>query len=243
MNVIKKTTTLTLFAILMLFAISAWADTVMEQKETVYVDGQEKANMKTVMTYGEGYMRSDTPKMNASMIMNFKADKVYMIQHANKGYIEAPISMLMGMADSKEKSAPKAAATPAFKKTGKKEKINGFACEQLLVTSSDGASMEVWVTKAINNKKITEVYKKLMKFGATQNPQASERSKSMEEVLNSGFPIRTVETRGNQKHIMEVTAVKEKKSNPATALPPKGYSPMSPQQMFQAPGGAAPVAP
>ncbi|MGH8047345.1 MAG: DUF4412 domain-containing protein [Chthoniobacterales bacterium] len=169
-----------------------------------------------------------------SSIVNSKTGATVSLIHAQKVAMELP----EGTFDAIKKSASQGEKPKLdLKPTGKKETINGFACEEY-TGKINGMDVAFWVTQEVKEQKETlDQISKLMGGDATfQGALANGEA-------FPGFPIRTVmKTPQAGKMTLTVVSVKSEDVPDSTFEVPAGYRTMNMPKM-QLPGGGAPAVP
>jgi hypothetical protein len=135
--------------------------------------------------------------MKSAFIVDTPAKTMYVVMTAMQAYMEIKLDDAPKSAANKEK--------PTVTRTGKKETILGYACEQIIV-SYGGKETEIWATKGLG---------RFVQF----DPETGGSGAAWERVLagEDMFPLRVIEmdSKGKQVSRMETTAI-EKKSLPDT---------------------------
>lgn len=149
----------------------------------------------------------------------FRGDKqvLWIINDAEKSFLE------LSLKDEREKETKSTESSRAkVKKTGKKETILGYPCEEIII--EDGNE----VTQLWGTAKLGDFYGELMKsFGQIDGKDAAASSSSWERELEALklFPLKIVsKENGKITQTQEVTKI-ESKSIPASTFDvPKGYA-------------------
>jgi hypothetical protein len=170
-----------------------------------------------------------------SSIVDSKTGTVTSLMHEQKMAMQLP----EGTFDSIKKAgeAEKGKSKPELKPTGKKETINGFACEEYL-GKIKGMDVTFWVTKEVKNQK--EILDQLSNLSGGTDPFQGALA-SGEDF--PGFPIRTI-MKTPELGTMTMTVVSIKNEDvPDSAFDiPADYQAISMPKM-QLPGGGAPAVP
>lgn len=224
----------TVFMAVMLFSQSAWAMWVIEQQQTL----ENGMQVRTVMSFGADAIRTDMPSQQMSTIMNFKTNKVYMLQHAQKIYLEMSMDQMKqevkkGMKDSFKSNKNDVVATKA---TGEHKTIAGYDCEKIIMMKNGKNIGEIWITSKLESKKIMQVYKKFFELTGAQDAGSNDAIlKGLSESIDKGFPMMSkFKDDKIGESISRVTKVVKKKDDPSYFMPPKGYNLM---KMPVMPGG------
>lgn len=117
-------------------------------------------------------------------IVDFKAGKITSLLHAQKMAMELPASAL----ESAKKAAGASEAKPDLQPTGKKETINGYACEKY-TGKVQGYDVVYWITKDLPEQEA--VLRPLEKLSGNAHPFQAALASGADF---PGFPIRTIIT-------------------------------------------------
>ncbi len=187
----------------------------------VVVEGQ--APMKTTLQFGQGKARIDAGM--ASTILLPKEGKTIMVMPSNKTYLVMP-----GLAEMAQKviagKREEPEETPRVTRTGKKETISGFACEQVILTKADGSREELWVSR-----EAPEMEGVVEEFGNAMGPlfgegRAAWRKWNKEHPDLAHFPVRQTgfDAAGKETHRSTVQSF-SREPVPASAFePPADYT-------------------
>jgi hypothetical protein len=196
--------------------------------------GPMPGKMEMTITASGDKARVDMGKQISS-IVDSKTGTVTSLMHEQKMAMQLP----EGTFDSIKKAgeSEKGKFKPELKPTGKRETINGFACEEY-VGKIKGMDVSFWVTKEVKNQK--EILDQLSNLSGGADPFQGALA-SGEDF--PGFPIRTVmKTPELGKMTMTVVSIKNEDVPESVFDIPAGYKTMSMPKM-QLPGGGAPAVP
>jgi hypothetical protein len=159
------------------------ADLTLVQK----IDGVGQ-DMETTTNIKPGKMRVDTSA--TVVIMDLKTGSLTSLMPAEKKYMKIPSQMAQVVFDSMKKSqGDQTPAPPVPTPTGKKETINGFACEEYNFTYR-GSKGTLWLTTALPGY---QAALQEMAAAFTQGPMAAMvKNIGVDFTALPGFPIRTV---------------------------------------------------
>lgn len=206
-----------LVATLCAFAVSAFAqfEGEIEMRLTSAAGGEGamkwfvgKQAVRTEMT-----MSAETMTMQIASLMKFSnPNALYIINDKSKSYSEIDLKEMEKMAQAQGLKRPQ--ETYHVQKLGK-EKILGYDCDHLLITSAD-SEIEMWVAKGLMDY---ETFKKI-----NQNAQPDGIQKALREADALGMPMRQIMNKGTaQETKMEVVKI-SKTPLPASIFEiPKGY--------------------
>lgn len=180
----------------------------------------------------------ESPAQKMTVTMKIKGDKVRMdgnpdlttlidvksgdtknLMHSQKKVMAIP-GALIKQIQAHQSAGKSADKIPAPKATGRKETINGYACEEFEI-DAEGSKIQVWLTKDL--PAVQRVMSDLAKLSADTDP--------LKGVLNSekleGFPMRTViQPDSGGKATVTVVALNEEPLPDADFEVPKGYEPV-----------------
>ena len=212
---------------LMLLSQLAWGAWIIEQKQTM----GKGIMVKSVMTFGDSAIRTDIPDRQSTTIMDFAKKKIYIIQHAQKMYMEMPLNMMKENVKKNlaEKRKNQAGDVIATKSTGEHKTIAGYDCEKIIMAKNGKKVGELWITSKLSKKSILKLYKKFFNLTGAQEPNSNDAVlEGLKKGLAKGFPMRSVfkDEQGNEAS-SEVTAIKQKKMAKSFFMPPKNYKKMA----------------
>lgn len=165
-----------------IFTIQAFADlTIVQKLETP--DGDKVTGDITIYA-ADSKTRVDMGK-EMSTISDDATKKVTTLMHSQKMAMEMPATVVEQMKQQMEASGANDLTAESFKSTGRKETINGFACEEYEFTVN-GQKIASWFAKELKEKgDIADAFKKL---SSSSNPMAA--SMAQFDAM-PGVPIRT----------------------------------------------------
>ncbi|MFQ5769323.1 MAG: DUF4412 domain-containing protein [bacterium] len=206
--------------------------------------GGESEEQKEIIYLRSNMMRIDEPDENQTTIIRLDKEFLWHIDHNAKTYTQVSFKqMRQGMQDVQRimQEAMKN-MTPEqrqmmenmgmkmpgmsppkhyqLKKTGKKEKINGYRCEQyLLVKGDQNETEEWWVTKDLGS--FQNFGKMLAKMFAGMSGGMTAAVEAMAKL--EGIPIKTIEKEGDEVRISKVTKITKASVNKTQFEVPEGY--------------------
>lgn len=136
------------------------------------------------------------PGMTMSVLMNTTSKDVTMLMPQNKMYMQMNLNTMPVPPDMNDQDAD-------FKKTGKKETILGYVCEQVVI-SQENREVEMWVTKGLG---------KFVQANLNPRAQSPLMKKLEKELTDQGyFPLRTIARAadGSEEMKMEATSIDKK---------------------------------
>jgi hypothetical protein len=114
----------------------------------------------------------------------------------------------------------------SVKATGKKETINGFACEEYEAYEDGELTTRYWLAPSVSTKAFDEYQKELSHWLEGTGPLAANRLREWEHVRDHGFPIKVNRVKPDQGKLSfdrEILRIEEKSLEQALFLPPKDY--------------------
>lgn len=237
---------LTLFAVVTLFATAAHAGWLIKQKQ-----GQGPAGQMEMITYfGDEAIRTEQPGSNMAIIINLKTNRMYMLIHHKKAYIEVDIDQMNKAMDAQRKMMGKEEKSDVkitIDKTKKKETINGFPCQKVVVKDNGQPIADLWVSKKLSDPELMKTYRKMQEVGGPegQGPNTS-LAQAVKQIAEIGFPVKIVyHNKKGQTQESVVTEAKKKAFDAKQFTPPKGYTKTTMQELMQGmgQGPGAPNAP
>jgi len=171
---------------------------------------------KALLYFSDYRFRTDHQEGGLSTIMDFKGDRLVMIDHQSKRYVEVKLSQWeKEVARRLKKESP--GVKPKEKKivvrrTGRTAVINGFQTEQIEILAEGELIEENWVTRDVEMKEGREIYEKLRPYG---------------------FPIlikdHTITYGLGAMDRVEVKKIEKKELKDEVFLPPAGYQKIIPE--------------
>jgi hypothetical protein len=222
------------------------ADIYMKQKEhtdatqTMGITQPAKDVVSEIWITDKGF-RSDAPEHSTIMLAN--EQKMIVINHNAKTYMEQPLTMdeMMGAGGEKQTPEEKAAMNQMMQKmmkmdtavteTGEQKTINGWKCRKYIVKINSGMGAitnEVWATEDLKVDK--EVYDQLTNRALASMPGLQDSVASMRKEMEKikGVQVLTVSNfmMMNQPHktTTELLELKEKKAPRNIFDIPAGYT-------------------
>lgn len=194
---------------------------------------------KVVYYFSEHQFRTDHDDAGLSTIMDFKGDRLVMIDHRSKKYVEVKLSQweketakqlkkeFPGMKKSKERRI-------SVRATGRTAVINGFSTEQVEILADNERIEENWMTRDVEIKQIQKVMDRVAQgFSKEFRTEMKEGREIYEKLKPFGFPIlvRDYETSFGLGAIdrVEVKTVEKRELEESLFHPPAGYQEVVPE--------------
>jgi len=201
------------FSLLTFFVLSFAVNAqIFEGKVTLSIFDEESGNLKPLEYFTNGKDAAfSIEEQGMSVTLMMKEEKVIMVLHPMKMYMEMPI----GEGDMKADST---FDENSITKTGETKTINGLSCEKYLIKSKEEGDMIAWFTKEIGGFF-------LFKLAGKENngPQLFAEMKD----LATQFPVLILKKAGDKEtKVLELTKY-EMMDVPASMFEiPEGYKSM-----------------
>jgi hypothetical protein len=205
--------------------------------EQVMRDGEGNAS-KVFITFSENKFRTDHPGGGMTTIIDFQGDRMVMIDHRSKQYVEIRFSQWeKEVSERLKKSAPDTKAKSRkilVKKTGETAIINGFQAEKVEILVDGKLVEENWVTRDVEMKEIEKVMDRVAQgFSKEFRSEMKEGREIFEKLKPYGFPILIKDysmTYGlGGIDALEVKKLEKKELKDEVFLPPSGYQRIIPE--------------
>ena len=165
-------------------------------------------------------------------MIDFEEDRMVMIDHLSKHYVEVKFSQWeKEVAERLKKSVPgiqPKSRKIVIKKTGGTPTLNGFGTEKVQIFADGELIEENWVTRDISLKEMEKAMDKVaLGFSKEFKPEMKEGREIYEKIKAFGFPILIKDysiTQGlGGVDVLEVKKVEKRELKDEVFLPPKGY--------------------
>lgn len=149
---------------------------------------------KAVLYLSDYRFRTDHQERGMTTILDFRGDRLLMIDHRSRSYVEVKLSEWeRDVAKRLKKEFPGIKPKErkiVVRKTGKTAVINGFQTEQIEVFADDELIEENWVTRDVDLKEIESVMDRVAQgFSKDFRREMKEGREIYEKVKPYGFPI------------------------------------------------------
>jgi len=210
------------------------AGVVIEQR----VRDREGNASKVIMYFSESRFRSDHPNGNLTTMIDFKEDRMVMIDHLSKYYVEVKFSEWeREVAEKLKKSIPDIQPKRrkiVVKKTGEMPTLNGFQTEKVQILADGELIEENWVTRDVALEEVEKVMDKVaLGFSKEFKTEMKESREIYEKIKTFGFPILvkdyTIAHGLGGVDVLEVKKIEKKELKDEVFLPPKGYQRVIPE--------------
>lgn len=210
------------------------AGVVMEQ-----VMRDREGNPSIVFIYfAENKFRTDHPDGGMTTIIDFKRDRMVMVDHRSKQYVEIKFSLWeKEVAEQLKKSAPSIKSKSRkieVKRTGETATLHGFRTEKVQIFADGELMEENWVTRDVEMRDVEKVMEKVaLGFSKEFKSEMKEGREIYEKLKPYGYPILvkdytiTYGLRGID--VLEVIRFEKRELSDEVFLPPSGYQRIIPE--------------
>jgi hypothetical protein len=205
--------------------------------EQVMKDRDGRAS-KVVLYFSDYQFRTDHAEGGLSTIMDFKGDRLVMIDHRSRNYVEVRLSHwekevakqlkkeFAGMKKPKERQI-------SVRRTGRTAVINGFSTEQVEILADNERIEEDWMTRDVEMKEIEKVLDRVAHgFSKDFRSEMKEGREIYEKLKPYGFPILVKDYSISHGlgaiDRLEVKKVEKRELKDDVFLPPLGYQKVIP---------------
>lgn len=185
---------------------------------------QGAQTVDVVMKIKDGKIRMD-PNPQMSVIIDAKTGESKNLIHLQKKVFTLSAEMVKKMQEAQMGAQPAAGPVDPPKPTGKKETINGYACEEY-ETSLNGTKLQIWLTKDL------PAAQRAMADLAALAPDSDPMKSLLKSGELPGFPMKTVINSPSG----QVSTVTVKSLNEDT-LPAEDFTVPSDYEPVSLPGG------
>ena len=193
---------------------------------------REGRGSRVTLYFSGDRLRTDDVDNGLTTVMDFKGDRMLMVDHRAKNYIDVKYSQWeKEVAERLKKNLlptqPKSRRI-VVRRAGETATINGFRTEKIEVFADGEVIEENWVTRDIDLSEIEKVMERVSKgFSAEFRSQMAEGREIYEKLKPYGFPIVVKDYAITQgvaaMDVLEVKKLEKKELNEEIFLPPKGY--------------------
>ena len=203
------------------------------------VRDRDRGPSKVLIYLSDNRFRTDHQEAGQSTIMDFKEDRLVMIDHRSKRYVEIKLSKWekeVAKRLKKESHVVKPKEKKiVVRRTGQTAVINGFQTEQIEILADGELIEENWVTRDVEMKEIEKVMDRVAKgFSKDFQREMKEGREIYEKLKPHGFPIlvkdHTLTYGLGAIDRVEVKKIEKKGLKDEVFLPPAGYQKFIPEK-------------
>jgi hypothetical protein len=205
--------------------------------EQVMRDKEGNAS-KVFLYFSENKYRTDHPDGGMATIIDFQGDRIMMIDHRARCYVEIKFSQWeKEVAERLKRSTPKIKMAPRkiiVKGTGETATINGFRTEKVEIIANGELIEENWVTRDVDLKDVEKVMERIaLGFSKQFKSEMKESREIYDKLKTFGFPILVKDytiTYGLKAiDVLEVKKMEKRELMDEIFLPPSGYQKIVPE--------------
>ena len=212
----------------------ALAGVVVEQM----VRDREGGPSRALLYFSDHRFRTDHQEGGLTTILDFTEDRLVMIDHRSKSYVEVKLSQWEREVAKRLKQEfpgvkPKERKI-TIRRTGRTAVVNGFETEQIEIWAGSELMEENWVTRNEETKEIEKVMDRVAQgFSKDFKLEMKEGREIYEKLKSYGFPILIKDytmTHGlGGIDRVEVKKMEKKELKEELFLPPAGYQKIIPE--------------
>ncbi|OGP96704.1 MAG: hypothetical protein A2157_15870 [Deltaproteobacteria bacterium RBG_16_47_11] len=227
---------------LALLIVVLWLEAPVESLAGMVVEqvlrDREGNPSKVLLYFSDGLFRTDHPASGLTTIMGFREDRLVMIDHRSRNYIEIKLSQWeREVARRLKEEIPGIMLKERkiiVKRTGRSTVINGFQTEQIEVWAEGELIEENWMTRDVKLTEIEKVMDRVAQgFSEDFRLEMKEGREIYEKLKPYGFPILIKDyttTYGlGAVDRLEVKKIEKKELEKEVFLPPAGYQRIVPK--------------
>jgi hypothetical protein len=202
------------------------------------VRDQNGVPSKTLLFFSGTQFRTDHQERGLTTVLDFKEDRLVMIDHRSKNYVEVKLSQWeREVARRLKKESPGVKPKEReiiVRRTGKTAVISGFRTEQVEILAGGELIEENWVTRDVETKEIEQVMDRVAQgFSKDFRREMKEGREIYEKLKPYGFPVLIKDytmTYGlGAIDRVEVKKIEKKELKEEVFLPPPGYQKIVPE--------------
>lgn len=202
------------------------------------VRDREGSASKVFMHFSKDKFRSDHPNGSLTTIIDFGEDRMVMVDHLSKRYVEVKFSRWeKEVAERLKQSVPVPQSKSrkiVVEKTGETAVINGFQTEKVQIFADGELMEEDWVTRDVVLGDVEKVMDKVvLGFSKEFRTEMKEGREIHEKIKAFGFPILvkdyTIAHGLGGVDVLEVKRIEKRELKDDVFLPPKGYQRVIPE--------------
>jgi hypothetical protein len=201
------------------------AGTVIDQ-EMIDIWGKRSGSF---LFYSKKKLRIDQKDGKLSTIMDFKRDRIVILEHGSESYIEYRFTQWQEQVFQK---APRQKGHEKreirIEPTGAEKEINGFETTGIRVFIDETLFQDTWVTRDVNLEDMLETMEEVSRLSGSSKADVREKEEIYRKIKEWGFPILTTEYRRyagkTLQEITEVLSIETRRLDSSLFAPPQGYT-------------------
>ena len=214
----------------------SFAGVVIEQ----VMKDREGRPSKVLLHFSEDQFRTDHPESGQTTIIDFRDDRIVLVDHPSKSYVDVRFSQWeKEITQRLKKSTPEVkpkARKITVRKTGETATLSGFSTVKVEVWADGKLIEENWMTRDIEMKDVERVMEKVAtRFSKEFKSEMKEGREIYGKLKPYGFPILvkdyTMSYGLGAIEVLEVKKFERKDLNEEVFSAPKGYRRIFPEPM------------
>ncbi len=202
------------------------------------VRDRDRSPAKVFLYFSDYRFRTDHQEGGLTTIMDFKEDRLVMMDHRSKSYVEVKLSQWereIAKRLKKELTSVKPKERKIIvKRTGRTAVINGYQTEQIEIWAEDERIEENWMTRDVEMNEIEKVMDRVAQgFSKDFRREMKESREIYDKIKIYGFPILikdyTITYGLGAIDRVEVKKIEKKELKDEVFLPPAGYQKIVPE--------------
>ena len=199
---------------------------------------QDGVPSKALLYFSDHQFRADRQQQGMTTLMDFKEDRLVMIDHRSKNYVEVQLSLwekeVAKLLKKKNPGLRPEERKIAVKRTGRTAVINGFQTEEIQVWAAGDLVEADWVTRDVEMKEIQQVMDRVAQgFSKDFRREMKEGLEIHEKLKAYGFPVLVKDyaiAHGlGAIDRVEVKKIERKELSKDVFLPPPDYQKIIPE--------------
>jgi len=184
----------------------------------------------SVLFYSKNRLRVDQKDGKLSTIMDFRKNRILILDHPSKTYIAYPFSKWEKQVSEKLGSRKRVRKREIrVEPTGDQKRINGFTTRQIRVFIDGILFQDNWVTQDVDLEEMLDAVRKgAGPLSGFSRAELEEKEEIYHKIKEWGFPILTTEYQTvygkTLKEITEIKRIETRRLNSRLFNPPGGYT-------------------
>ncbi len=202
------------------------------------VKDRDGVSSKASLYFSDHQFRADRREAGMTTILDFKEDRLVMVDHRSKSYVEVKLSLWeREVAKRLKKESPGLKPKErkiTVKRTGRTAVINGFQTEQVEIWAEGDLIEENWVTRDVEMKEVQRVMDRVAQgFSRDFRREMKEGLEIHEKLKPYGFPVLvkdySISSGLGAIDRVEVKKMEKKELREDVFLPPVDYQKIIPK--------------
>ena len=192
---------------------------------------REGMTSAVVLYYSGEQLRTDNTGSGLTTIMDFKDDRMIMIDHRSKQYVDTKFSQwekeMMDRIKKEAQGIQSKARKITVRKTGETATLNGFRTEKIQILAGGELIEEDWVTRDVDMTEIEKTMDRAVQGYSKEFGVAMQEGREIyQKIKPYGFPVFVKDyslAQGLAIDVLEVKQWERKELGKEIFAPPSGY--------------------